>query len=99
MPQRASVLPEVPTMIDAGFPGLDASVWWSITTPRGTPPEVIRRLNTDLTKIMVAPEVRKSCGKLGGVPELSPPRRVMDMIRAQIPAMAKVLKAAAVKPE
>lgn len=98
-PQRAAIMPEVPTMIEAGFPGFDASVWWSLTAPRGTPPEAIRRLNADMARIMQMAEVRDSYAKLGVTPEHSTPARVQELIRLQTPQMARILKAAGVEPE
>ncbi|MBL8383536.1 MAG: tripartite tricarboxylate transporter substrate binding protein [Burkholderiales bacterium] len=98
-PQRSAVLPEVPTMIEAGVPNFDASVWWSITTPRGTPAEVITRLNADLGRVLAMADVRESYAKLGVAPVHSTPAKVTETIRAEGPLMARILKAAGVEPE
>jgi tripartite-type tricarboxylate transporter receptor subunit TctC len=96
---RSAVLPEVPTMIEAGIPGYNASVWWSLAAPRGTPPEVINRVNADLAKIMVLADVRETYAKLGVATAHSTPAKVLETIKADSPIMGKILKDAGVEPE
>jgi tripartite-type tricarboxylate transporter receptor subunit TctC len=96
---RSAVLPEVPTMIEAGIPGYNASVWWSLAAPRGTPPEVINRVNADLAKIMALADVRETYAKLGVATAHSTPAKVLETIKADSPIMGKILKDAGVEPE
>ncbi len=98
-PQRSAALPEVPTMIEAGVPDFDASVWWAIIGPRGLPAEVVNRVNADLGRIMNLAEVKEAYAKLGVATRHSPPAGVMDTVRREGPIMARVLKAAGVEPE
>jgi tripartite-type tricarboxylate transporter receptor subunit TctC len=98
-PQRSAALPEVPTMIEAGVPDFDASVWWAIIGPRGLPVEVVSRVNADLGRIMNLPEVKESYAKLGVATRHSAPAGVMETVRREGPIMARVLKAAGVEPE
>ena len=97
--QRSAALPEVPTMIEAGLTGFDSGVWWSIVAPKGTPNEVISRVNAELGKVMQLPEVRETYAKLGVTTQHSTPGKVTDTIRAESPVMAKILKAAGVEAE
>ena len=97
--KRSAVLPDVPTMIEAGLPGYDAAVWWAIVAPRGTPPEIIARLNADLEKVTNMPEVQERYANLGIATAHSTPQAVLDTVRTETPQMAKILKAAGVEPE
>jgi tripartite-type tricarboxylate transporter receptor subunit TctC len=96
---RSAVLPEVPTMAESGLPNFDAAVWWAVLAPRGTPPEVIARLNADLDKVMKLPEVQERYAGLGIATAHSTPQAVTETIRRETPEMAKILKAAGVEPE
>ncbi len=97
--QRSAALPDVPTMIEAGVPGYEAAVWWSIVAPRGTPADAVARVNAELAKIMLLPDVRETYAKLGVTTQHSMPGKVTETIRAESPVMAKILKAAGVEAE
>ena len=97
--QRSAALPEVPTMIEAGIPGYEAAVWWSIVAPKGTPAEAVTRVNAELAKVMLLPDVRETYAKLGVTTQHSVPGKVTETIRAESPVMAKILKAAGVEAE
>ena len=97
--QRSAALPDVPTMIEAGIPGFDSGVWWSIVAPKGTPPEMVNRINAELAKVMQMPDVRETYAKLGVTTQHSTPARVTETIRAESPVMARILKAAGVEAE
>ena len=96
---RASTLPEVPTMIEAGLPNYNAELWWAVMAPRGTPEEIINRLNTELARIIKLPDVQDKVAGLGIASAHRTPQRVTEMIRTRTQEMAKVLKAAGVVPE
>jgi len=64
---RSSVLPNVPTMAEAGVPGYEAVIWLGVMAPKGTPPEIVRRLNTEITTIVGRPEVRDEWARQGAV--------------------------------
>jgi tripartite-type tricarboxylate transporter receptor subunit TctC len=64
---RSSVLPNVPTMAEAGVPGYEAVIWLGVMAPKGTPPEVVRRLNAEITNIVGRPDVRDEWSRQGAV--------------------------------
>ena len=97
--QRSAALPEVPTMIESGIAGFDSGVWWSIAAPRGTPGEVVSRVNAELAKVMQMPDVRETYAKLGVTTQHSTPAKVTETIKAESPLMARILKAAGVEAE
>jgi len=97
--QRSVALPDVPTMIESGVLGFESGVWWSIVAPKGTPTEIINRINLELGKIMQLNDVRETLGKLGVAPLHSTPNKVAETIRSESPLMGKILKAAGVEAE
>jgi len=64
---RSSVLPNVPTMAEAGVPGYEAVIWLGVMAPKGTPPEIVRRLNAEITNIVGRPDVRDEWSRQGAV--------------------------------
>jgi len=97
--RRSPVLPEVPTMIEAGVKGYESGVWWALLAPRGTPNEVVMRLNGDLDKIMKLPVVVDKYASLGISTAHSTPQAVAERVKTETPEMGRVLKAAGVQPE
>ena len=96
---RSAALPELPTMIEAGVPGFNAGVWWSVLAPKGTPTEIVARLNTELDKVVKHPDVIDTYKRLGVNTEHSTPTQVMERVRAEGPMMIKILKDAGVEAE
>src|SRR6267378_2961726 len=94
-----AVFPDVPTMIESGVPGYEAGVWWAVMAPRGTPADVVNRLNAEFARIMKLPDDGEKYASLGIVTEYSTPQQVTEMIKRDTPRMARVLKAAGVEPE
>ena len=65
--KRTHLLPEVPTIDEAGVPGFQAANWWGIGAPAGTPPAVIAKLNTEINAVLDSPEVKKQFDNDGAV--------------------------------
>ena len=65
---RSAVLPDVPTVSEAGVPGYEATIWLGIMAPTGTPQEVVERLNCEIGKIVAKPAIREAWAKQGAVP-------------------------------
>jgi tripartite-type tricarboxylate transporter receptor subunit TctC len=97
--ERAAVLPDVPTMIEAGVPGYDSAVWWAVLSPKGTPAAIVGRLNAEFGRIVKLPDVLEKYASLGVSPEHSTPGYVFERAKAEGPRMAAVLKAAGIEPE
>ncbi len=66
--KRSGVMPEVPTIAEAGIPGYEATIWLGLMAPAGTPRPVLEKLNTEVNKIINAPDVKETWGKQGAVP-------------------------------
>ena len=65
--KRATALPEVPTLIEQGFPGLTAYAWWGIFAPAGTPKPILDKFHAELVKALNQPDVRKTLGESLGM--------------------------------
>ncbi len=96
---RSAVLPDLPTMAEAGAGGFTADTWWAVVVPRGTPPEIVNRLNAELGRVVKLPEVQERYMSLGVTTAHSTPERIHELAKIERPAIAKVLKTAGIEPE
>src|SRR5512143_486053 len=94
---RSSVLPDVPTISEAGVPGYEAGIWLGLMAPAGTPHAVLERLNAEVNKIISAPEVREAWNKQGAVPMGMSIEDFGKFMRAEIAKWAPVVKATGMK--
>jgi tripartite-type tricarboxylate transporter receptor subunit TctC len=97
--ERSPVLPEVPTMIEAGVPGYNATIWWAVALPKGAETALIQRLNAELGRIIALAEVQERYASLGMTPAHSTAHEVTERIRADTRKNGPILKAAGVEPE
>jgi tripartite-type tricarboxylate transporter receptor subunit TctC len=97
--QRSSTLPDVPTMAEQGYPGFEASVWWSIVGPKGLPNPIVERINLELSKIMITAEIKDSFEKLGVTPLYSKPDVIFEKSRAESPIIGDVMRKAGIEKE
>ncbi len=91
-PQRVSALPDVPTIIEAGLPGYEYELWYSIMAPAKVPAPIIATLNREIVKIIAEPETRQKFA--GGEPRSSTPEGLARLIREEFDRIGKVVKAA-----
>jgi tripartite-type tricarboxylate transporter receptor subunit TctC len=96
---RAAVLPEVPTMIEAGVPGFVASTWNGLLAPAGTPPMIVARLNDALVRALKTPEVTERLAALGQDPVTSTPEEFGAFIRDETVKWQKVISTAGLKAQ
>ena len=94
--KRMATLPEVPTMMESGLPGVQVSGWYSLVAPAGTPREIIERLRTALIEAMAAPNVIAALADQGAVLESSTPAELRDFIEAEIGKWSRVIRAAGI---
>ncbi len=97
--QRSPALPDVPTMIESGTKDPLPTQWWGVSGPKGMPPAIVTRLNSEIGRIVALPDVKQRYNDLGIVPMHSSPERMLDVVRIEIPQMAKILAAIGLKPE
>jgi tripartite-type tricarboxylate transporter receptor subunit TctC len=96
--RRSRLLPDVPTIAEGGLPGYDASGWYGLLAPAGTPGDIVRRLNTEVVRILREPGVVERLAGQGADPAPSAPEAFGAFIRAEIDKWARLVKAAGMKP-
>ena len=94
---RSSVLPDVPTVAEAGVPGYEATIWLGVMAPAGTPKPIIDRLNAEITKVTGRAEVREAWGKQGATALSMSPEQFDQYLREDIAKWAKVIAQAGIK--
>ncbi len=89
-PKRLAVMPELPTMIEAGLPSYDASIWWGWASASGTPMAVLTKLNTEVAAILKLPETVKRMAAEGAEVEIRSIAEIREMIKVDLVKWAKV---------
>ena len=95
--RRYGAVPDLPTMIEAGFPGFDSTAWFGLMSPAGTPMDIIDRLHRESVRILALPEVRKRFDELGIEVIGNTPAEFAAVIAAETPQWAKVIRDAGIK--
>jgi len=90
--KRSAVAPDVPTLAEAGLPGFEVGSWQGVFAPAGTPPEIVRRLNAEIVKILNMPEVRDKLAALGAEVAPNSPEEFATMVKAEVGKWAEVVK-------
>jgi tripartite-type tricarboxylate transporter receptor subunit TctC len=98
-PERIAALPDVPTVAESGYAGFEADQWYGVVAPTGTPEAMVTRLNAEVNKALVLPDVAKQLAGEGAVPMPTTPRAFGELIAREIPRWAEVVKAGNVKPD
>jgi tripartite-type tricarboxylate transporter receptor subunit TctC len=96
---RSSVLPDVPTLAEAGVPGYETGIWLGLMAPTGTPRAVLERLNAETARVLNAPDVRDTWSKQGAVPMSMSIEQFDKFLRDDIAKWAGVVKATGMKVE
>jgi tripartite-type tricarboxylate transporter receptor subunit TctC len=92
--QRSEVLPNVPTLNEAGVPGYEATIWLGLMAPQGTPKAVVDKLNDAVSRIASQPDVKQAWGKQGAIPLVMSPEAFDKYTRDDIAKWARVIKSA-----
>jgi len=95
--QRAPALPDIPTIAESGLPGFEATSWFGIVAPTGTPPAIIARINADVNQWLQSPEAREKLLAQGALAAGGTPEQFAAYIRAETEKWAKVVKASGAK--
>lgn len=96
-PQRSPQLPDVPTIAEAGFPGVQGSAWFAMIAPPQTPPAIVARLNEEINKALAAPDIRERMVSLGGIVEGGSPKVLADLIQSETPRWTRLVKERGIK--
>jgi tripartite-type tricarboxylate transporter receptor subunit TctC len=97
--KRSPALPGVPTLQEAGVPKLDIGTWFGLLAPTNTPPVVVKRLNTEIVKIIQSPDFRKQMADIGAEPIGNTPEQMAKQIADETAKFGELVKTAKVTLE
>jgi tripartite-type tricarboxylate transporter receptor subunit TctC len=96
---RSTVLPNVPTLSEAGVPGYETTIWLGVLAPKGTPAAVVTKLNAEIAKIVSSPQVKEDWGKQGAVAMTMNPAEFEKYLNADIVKWERIVKISGAKPD
>ena len=97
--KRSALAPEFPTMQESGVPGFDISSWYGLFMPLKTPPDIVRRINADMVKMLTEPEIKAKLAPLGIEASSSTPEQLAAEAKAEVELWGPVIKAANIKSD
>jgi tripartite-type tricarboxylate transporter receptor subunit TctC len=97
--KRSSTFPDLPTVAEAALPGYEVTSWNGILVPAGTPPEIVKRLNTEINRILASPEMRTKLADLGYEPVGGTPEQFAAQITKENAKWGKIVKSANMKAD
>ena len=96
---RSTLLPDLPTIIESGVPDYDLSGWNALFAPAGTPRDIVDRLNAEITKVVLLPEVRNRLTDLGAEPGPMKPAEFAAWVQSEVNMWTKLVREAGITPE
>lgn len=96
---RSAVLPDLPTIEEAGVPGFESSIWYGLLGPAGLPRPIVEKIQLDVAKVLHEPEIKAKLLSQGVDAIGSSPEQFRNRIAAEIPKFEKLVKAAGIKSE
>jgi len=90
--KRSPVIPEVPTLVEAGLTGFDVSQWYGVVVPAGTPADITAKLHADFVEVIGLPDIRTRMADLGAAPVGSTAAQFSEFIRSEIAKYRKIVQ-------
>ena len=97
--KRSPSMPNVPTVAEEGYPGVDSTSWWGLLAPAGVSKSIIDTLNAETVKILKLPDVKERLASQGADPEASTPEQFAAFIKTEIVKWANLVKLTGAKME
>ena len=97
--QRLAALPEMPTSVESGFVEFVVDAWYAVATPAGTPPDIIARLNSEIRKVLDAPDAQAVLNAEGLTAKTNSPEEMANYVKAEYLRWGRVVKAAGIQRE
>jgi tripartite-type tricarboxylate transporter receptor subunit TctC len=97
--KRSAATPDIPTVAEAGVPGYEATIWLGLMAPKGTPQEIVDKLNAEIGKVIARADIKKMWGDQGAVPMTMTPAEFDKFLRTDIEKWAHVVKVSGAKAE
>ena len=98
-PQRWPDLPDVPTLLESGFPDFVIDAWTGVVAPRGTPPRIVAQLNAAINEGLRTPETTAALARFHALPKAGTPQEFEALLKDQLPKWAAMVKIAGAKGE
>jgi len=98
-PRPSSIAPDVPTLAEAGLPGYEATLWYGLFAPAGTPREIVVRLSGEVVAILALADVRESLKQQGAEPAANSPEEFAAFVKSEIAKWAEVVKTSGARAE
>jgi tripartite-type tricarboxylate transporter receptor subunit TctC len=96
-PQRSQALPDLPTVAESGLPGFEATQWYGVMAPAGTPDNVVARLNSEFVRVVRTPQMKALLIKDASIPIGSTPGELAAHLKDEIAKWAQVVKLARIR--
>jgi tripartite-type tricarboxylate transporter receptor subunit TctC len=96
---RLKTSPAVPTIAEQGFPDFEFVTWYGVVAPRGTPPEIVARLNTEINRALQDPDVQAKIGSAGGEITGGTPAQLADIMHRDFPKYRRIFAETGIKLE
>jgi tripartite-type tricarboxylate transporter receptor subunit TctC len=96
---RSTIMPNVPTLAEAGVPKFEATIWLGLMTPKGTPSDVVTKINQAIVKIVNKPEVKDLWATQGAYPMVMSPGEFDKFLQTDVNKWAAIVKSAGIKAE
>jgi tripartite-type tricarboxylate transporter receptor subunit TctC len=98
-PERFSAMPDIPTLAESGFAGIDSTQWLGLLAPRGTPNEVVQRVHAETVKALALADVRERLAQAALQPVGNTPDEFGRLIRSEIERWTRVAQELGIKPQ
>ena len=95
--KRLAVLPDVPTLIEAGVPDFDLTTWYGVWAPAGTPKDILARMNAEIVRLVVMPDMKEKLAGLGVEASAFTPEQFAAFNRTEYERWGRIVRAANIK--
>ena len=96
-PARAAVMPDLPTMAEAGLPGVEVNIWFGLMAPVGTPQPIVDQLHRETARVLASPDVRKRLVNLGLEVSGNTPAQFAEVLQSELRQWPKLIESAGIK--
>jgi tripartite-type tricarboxylate transporter receptor subunit TctC len=90
--ERSQLVPNVPTVAEAGFPGFEVLAWYAVFAPRETPKRVVAKLSAEIEKIVHLPDIRDKMVQLGAEPRHMSPEQLTSFVAVESPKWGELIR-------
>jgi tripartite-type tricarboxylate transporter receptor subunit TctC len=97
--RRLATMPELPTIAESGLPGFDATLWYGVWAPAGTPAPVVERVSGDIARVLEMSDVRERLAKMNAETTAMTPAEFSRFVQSEAENVARIVKAAGIKPQ